>query len=411
MTHAEAELSDTSSSSLDVPPPRLVQTFETTSENIDVHLHTGKTAPAQDDAAERSRSRREFMRLLNEDTMRNARRPKTVSRKSHNPPAPRLSTAEVFTAADQVLKGKKVDVSNPRAVSDILTELDHRRVQFIERDEYLKSKQVADAMDNFKRQFYAADQEHMYNENRKRLEEKLKEGKDALESTTKDWKRKKSEFVKTCQKEIDQIQDRHDDEHAKLEAKWSSQSTKRRYSKRSPELLQQQAIERYMVLTGRLEEAEKLKARNRTTEKREAQERFKDMTKSFDGARAHLVSVQGDKIENVQDEQDFKNRHLLLIEQGELGVCRRRVSAVEYDIGEVNTVNKFVMKKFRRSYGSSIPVAFFSSGEDVDPFTRGKLNRSETHPNAFPVKAVPLDMPELQVKPMKTKRVSVSFKS
>lgn len=405
---ADLSTSSSLSSSGDPPPPQPVRTFETTSENIDVRLHNGQSKPE----SETEKSRREFMRLLRDDTVRNASRQKTVRRREPQQPPPRLSHADVMAAADQLLRGKKVDVSDVYAVSDILLELDERRLSWLQKDEYVKSKRIADVMDDFKRQFYTAGQEHMYSENRKHLEQKLKDGKEALESTTKEWKQKKKEFVRDCQKTLDHVHEEQDEEHVQLEAKWTAPSTKRRFSKRSPELLQQQAIERYLVFAGRLDEAEKLKARNQQTERREAQVKFKEMSTSFEGARSRLLTNQGERLDNVRTDQDFKMRDLTRIEQSELGVRHKRVSAVEHDINEVNTVDKYMLKKFRRQVGSSLPVACFTSGENIAPFTRGRgFNRSETHPNVLPVKSGPLQLPEFTVKPMKTKPLSVSFKA
>ena len=193
----DADLSDTSSSlssSGDLPPPQPVRTFETTSENIDVRLHTGKSKPE----SETEKSRREFMRLLRDDTVRNASRQRTVRRREPQPP-PRMSRADVMAAADQLLRGKKVDVSDVYAVSDILLELDERRLSWLQKDEYVKSKRIADVMDDFKRQFYTAGQEHMYNENRKHLEQKLTRAK--FEDLTRDLLERTKTPVRTALKD------------------------------------------------------------------------------------------------------------------------------------------------------------------------------------------------------------------
>ena len=397
---------------LEAPTP----TFATGAGEFDFHLHNGNRQPEPEPEPEHEdidKSRQEFLKAIGTQPTRAMSRPRTITRKRtlYRPQSQALTDAEVYDAASALLSGKKVNVTDPVSVAAIMKELDQRRVKLLQESEYLKSKKVGDVMAAFKKQFYLNDQELMFKENRRQLEERLKESKSALDDTTTQWKRKRSQFIESCQKTLDDVQDRHQGEHEQLESKWSAPSTQRRFTKRSAHLLQQKAIEKYMVLAGKLEEAEELKKRNQMTEKKESEQKYKEMSQSFEGARARLLSAQNDQIENVRGTQEFKMRDFMREEKKALDVCQKRVAVIQKDLDDVSDVDKFVAKKFKRTAGCPLPMSFVDGGEDLPPLSRGMgMSRSEANPSVLPMESAPLQLPPLKMKPIKQKKVSVSFK-
>ena len=408
---------------MDAPLPleSRTPTFATGTGNFDFHIHNGERQPGPNEQPSNpeseqdlEKSRREFLKAIGSESLRSSTRPRTIARKPKQPRRPQsqaLTSTEVYDAANALLQGKRVDVTDPVSVSAIVKELDQRRVKYLQGSEYLKSKHVGDVIEAFKKQFYLSDQEAMFKENRRQLEERLRESRHALDDTTSQWKRKRSEFVESCQKTLDNVQDRHQQQHAQLESKWTAPSTQRRYTKRSAQLLQQKAREKYMALSGKLEEAEELKKRNQMAEKMESEIKFQEMSQSFEGARARLLTNQNEEIDNVRDVQEMRLLGFMREEKKALDVCQKRVAAIQKDLDDVSDVDKFVAKKFKRAAGCPLPISFMDGGEDLPPLSRGKgLSRSENNPTVMPTEATPLQLPPLKVKPVKQKKVSLSFK-
>lgn len=400
-----------------ISPVTQEPTFPTAvSDKMDLHIHDGdlELKPLHK-RAESGLTRNDFLKFLaspNSSSQKN--RPKTISRKStavRRTEGERMTSNQVIETANTLLKGKKVKVSDPVTVANIVKELDNRRLEALNENEYLKSKKIGDVIDEFKKQFYILDREAMFKDSKEQLEERHRESVEALESTIKQWKEKKQEFVEQCQQEIADIQNRHQDEHIDLESKWTDPSTQRKFTKRSAYLLQQKAVEKYMVLAGKLEEAEKIKKINQVNERQEAQVKYQEMADSFEGARAKLIADQEEEIEKLKSDQEFRYRNLLTNEKEAIELCQRRITMTQQNLDEMSDMDRYIAKKFRKNADTVLPVSVLDAADDLPPLSRGKgVVRNEAgQPTILSNNPAPLQLPPLKMRPVKQKKVTVSF--
>ena len=399
-------------------------TFATVSENLDVHIHSPDMYLSENNLSNSQQlttkiltqeeiDRREFFRMMKSSSAPTSRLSNTQTRKTtaiKRDPSCSLSENEISAISDSLMKGKKLskdDLKDPGIVCAIVKELDARRVQALNNTEYLKSKKIGDVIENIKFMFFQADRDVMFQENLDTLKQKHQEALDNYEETKNEWKQKHADFVEECKNEVAALQTKQENEKAELDAKWMDPSTQRRFTKRSPTLLQQKAVEKYMVLVGDLEEAEQRKKQNLQTEKFEIQQKYLDLQESYEISRKQLVEQHNTEITQLQIDQEYKYRQLLNTEQKSYEICRRRIALAQKNLDDQSDMQKFLAKKFKRSSDSLSGV---KTNDELPQLSRGKgLSRIDINRATEP-RAIPLVLPQLKVRQSKQPKVVIHFK-
>jgi hypothetical protein len=383
-------------------------TFATVTEDLDVRVHT--------DVDPRDRQledeRREFLRLI---AGPQALCPKCGTRKSDSSvrrcEQPPLTSTQIIDIADDLMKGKKVKLTDPQSVSAVVKELDSRRLAALEGSLYLKSARIGSLIDWLKTKLYESDREALFNENIQQLKARHGESIDAYDAAVRQWKERRAAFFESCQAECAMLQDRQASEHAELEARWTDPSTQRRFTKRSSQLLQQQAVEQYMVLSGELWAAFEVRRLNQWDEKRETGAKYHDMMESFENARAKLIADQEEEVAKLRTDQEFRYRSLLKDEKIALEVCRKRVAATKRNLEEESDIDRFVARKFKRPVECVLPLSVYDVGEELPPLGRGKgvggrPDAQATLADGNAKEPAPLQLPPLKVRRFTPQKVT-----
>lgn len=404
-------------------------TFATTSEDIDVHIHNpnllilnpellkNENDEEKKEKIDEEKERREFYKFLlgNSNSAPTSRLSNNNFRRKSTtiarPPSENLSHEEIVAIADDLLKGKKVpNLINPGTVAEVVKELDTRRIDALNKNEYLKSKKIGDIIESVKNQLYQADRDLMFKENIEILRQKHQDAVDAYEEAKTEWKKRHVNFVEKCKKEATDLQAKHDNDMADLGAKWTDPSMQRKFSKRSPYLLQQRAVEKYMVLAGNLEGAEEKKKINQQNERAEAQKKYHDMQDSYESSRKQLVEAQNEELNQMRIQQEFKYRQMLVNEQNAMELCRKRIATAQRNLDEQSDVDKYIAKKFKKAPGTVLPLSAINTFEDLPTLSRGKgYAKGDIGKHVAPIPE-PLQLPPLKVRQSKQQKIVINFK-
>ena len=368
---------------------QIESTFPTTTEGMDILIASDEKAKEKPRAKSKAApidSKAAFLKSL-EPSPRT--KPKPAS-KLHKPQryvssAAPLSESEVQNICDKLMAGRKVSVEDPAHLQDVLTEFAHRRLAALEQSEYLKIKKIDEITVQLKRQYVNLTMDDLFHENLNQAKERVKQAQESLEQTKQLWKQKEADFKDRIKQEMIDLEQKHQYQQEDLENKWLDPSVQRRYNKQSKVLLQQKAIEKYMVLAGDLESAEELKKRNRETEKKEAQIKFTEMQSSYESDLAKLSSEQDHEYQELQKSHDFQYQALLKSKAEAIEIAERRLKFMQLQEQEASNNQAFVNKKKIIVDQQPIPMApVMSKNVKIAP-------------------SGPLPLPPLQVKHVKKK--------
>jgi hypothetical protein len=263
-------------------------------------------------------------------------------------------------------------MSDSDALAAVINELNRRRVESLSASKYLDSKRIGDLIDSIKRQLHQGNRQVMYEENLRQLTERYRKAVDSLEVTRRQWRDRKEKFQETCESEWRELEGRHAAQGAELEAQWNETSTQRKFTKRSARLLQQRAVEKYMVLAGQLEAAEEVKRVNRENERQETQRQYQNMMDSFENAREKLATDQNSEMAKLKSDQDLKRMNLLKDEEAAIAVCQKRAAATQRKLDDESDLGKFAAKKFKKCADRVLPTSVFIPADDLARLLRAK---------------------------------------
>ena len=296
-----------------------------------------------------------------------------------------LSESEVKSICDKLMSGRKVSVEDPSHLQDVLTEFAHRRIAALEQSEYLKIKKIDEITVQLKKQYVNLTMDDLFHENLNQAKERTKQAQESLEQTKQQWKQREAEYKERIKQEMIDLEQKHQEQQEDLESKWTDPSVQRRFNKQSKVLLQQKAIEKYMVLAGDLESAEELKKRNRETEKKEAQIKFSEMQSSYESDLAKLNAEQEQEYKELVKTHEFQYQALLKNKAEALELAERRLKFMQIQEQEASNNTAFVNKKKVIVDQQPIPMApVMSKNVKIAP-------------------SGPLPLPPLQVKHVKKK--------
>lgn len=316
-----------------------------------------------------------------------------------------LSHEEIKTLAGNILAGKGKKIDNPGTIADIVDELTNMKIDAMAEFNYKKSKQISDAITDLRMQFRIRDREAFQQERLEDLNKKINLAKDAIHQATQEWKQKKETFENICKSEQDEQEQRHFEDHQDLEDLWQQPKTIRKFSKKSPYLLQQLTIEKNLALVGNFTDAQAVQKINCRIEKFESEERTADMKDSFEFARERLIYDHAFEHQKLLHDQDLKRQVMLLQEKKDMEVYKNRLQALENVYAEESDYNKFVARKFKKSADFVLPMTCtLDGGSDIPPSGKSRVVTRDTE-NIMKVRAAnvasPLKLPPLKFKKMK----------
>lgn len=266
-----------------------------------------------------------------------------------------LTPTKVAEICKDLMEGKSVIIDDFGHLQDVLNEFARRRQAFMEKSEYLKSKKIDDICAVLKRQFATKDVEESWKESLNQAQERHQQAKEALERTKAEWKQKEQELKDKQKQEDSDLVTKFVKQDEELEAKWLDPSIQRRYNKQSKLLLQQRAREKYMVLSGQLEDAEELKKLNKETEKKESQEKHSAMQASYDADCDRLADEQDEEKKALDELHQFQLRAFLISKEEAIELAERRVKNAQLMEEEISSFEAFYAKT-KSLNATTVPV-------------------------------------------------------
>ena len=320
------------------------------------------------------------------------------------------SPEEIKEIVDRIIKKKKNEklpaIDDPATIADIVNELTNRRVNALKDNDYIQSLKLQQLAEEVRTQFRIRDREHFHEDYMRELNNKLVITKNSMKQSEEEWTAKMKEFDENCKAELDDLDNRQDEEVRDLEDRWQRPEAQRKFSKKSPQLLSQQAREKNMALIGDLVGAHEMSKIVKRTEKIEASQKYENMMMTFEKERANLM-LQQDQARDMLIAQQNQKRNNMQKQRDEINAqYKRRIQALERVIQDDADIEKFCAKKFKRSADTVIPMSATTVGGDDIP-TTGKMRAAPLNlaglmsyrENSVPT---PLQLPTLRIKRAKS---------
>ena len=322
-----------------------------------------------------------------------------------------LSRSEILAIANEQLQKKPKKnrlLNNPSILADVIDELTNMKVRAMRKGDYEKAKLIGEVITRLRRDFRMNERIGLHKERASHLDSRLKTVKGEISAIHSEWKKRKLHMKFELRDELAAMDEKHDEQMKELEEAWKSPATQRKYTKKSPGLLQALTIEKHMVLTGEFDRAQQMRKRNQRSEKREAASNYEAMEEAFQAARKQLLETQETERNELLNSQSNR-REMFLRQRGhDLEVLDKRKHAVEGLIAGEGDYDRFVARKFRKSAEVVLPkTVTMSGGADIPVAGRGHESKVDTKEvNEFRAKtiATPLMLPPLKVKRLRRKR-------
>lgn len=213
-------------------------------------------------------------------------------------------------AADNVIKGKPIDLQDPFFVSSVIEELTSRQIELLIDGEYLKAQAIIDKIAELRRHFREHDQIVFRQNHIEELRQRVKDSEILIKEKKREIKAREAALLEEQKNEVAILEDSQETTRARLETEWMDPGKQRLFNKQSPALLQNRALEIHSVLAGELALAEELKRENRQMERAEASVGARKMQAAFESAQARL---EADLAEQRQQLLDTHQRALDLL--------------------------------------------------------------------------------------------------
>ncbi|EAY16958.1 hypothetical protein TVAG_280740 [Trichomonas vaginalis G3] len=314
----------------------------------------------------------------------------------------RFTHKEISEMVDKIISGKKMKIDDPGTIADVVNELTNRRIAALNKSDYLESLKLQKLADEMKTQFRLRDREQFHQDYMNDLNSRLEDAKKSLKKAEEEWKDKEKALIQAQKENTEKIEQKMDDEMEDLEYKWQCPETTRRFSKKSPQLLNQQFIEKNLALIGDLVGAAKMQKVVQKTEKIEAEYKYNDMQSSFEKERKNLIDQQDQALEHLKNAQTLEFSTFTKQKEESIGIIKRRIATYERIINDDKDIDKFCARKFKRNADVVVPMTVTANGGDDIP-TNGKVRATPINLNGImsfreaPV-ASPLQLPTLKIK-------------
>ena len=322
------------------------------------------------------------------------------------------SPEEIKEIVEKIINKKKNEkipiYDDPATIADIVNDLTNRRINALNDSDYIQSLKLQKLAEEVRTQFRIRDREHFHEDYMRELNNKLVITKNAMKQSEEEWTIRMRDFDDMCKRELNELDNRQDEEMRELEDKWQSPEAQRRFSKKSPQLLSQQAREKNMALIGDMVGAHEMSKLVKKTEKKEATQKYEDMMMTFEKDRANLIVAQ-DNARSQMEAQQAQKRNNLQKRRDEINnQYKKRIQALERVIKDDSDIEKFCAKKFKRNADCVIPMSATTVGGDDIP-TTGKMRAAPLNLNGLISyrennTPAPLQLPTLRFKRAKSVR-------
>ncbi|OHT11204.1 hypothetical protein TRFO_01139 [Tritrichomonas foetus] len=202
---------------------------------------------------------------------------------------------------------------------------------------------------------------------------------------------------------LEYLETKQDNQLQDLEMVWREPRTTRKYTKRSPTLLNNQYVERHYALIGEYDQAAAVHKINSKIEKIETSEKHQSLNASFERARSNLLNDQEKTKEIVTTTQNTHMDLNKVDQQAELEKLHKRQVILENLLEEEADIDKFVAKRFKKASGTVLPMSVtLNGGTSLSPKKNGTSRDVSNMVNFVqtPI-ASPLPLPPLTVKKLK----------
>lgn len=300
------------------------------------------------------------------------------------------TTDEIERATDIYLRSGKIQLQDPVFIASVIEEMIARYLQLIEQSEYKKAHDVKLKINQLKELFYNQDSTSFRQHHMEKLQNMKKEMEVCIKDTQKIWAGKVAEKKEEFKTQIYNLEDKQNLSRQNLENEWRQPNKQRKYNKQSKELIHSRAVEKYMVIAGELELAEKQKKKNIRIEKHETKKGYEVMSTEFEHARDRLEVELDKQKEDLKTQQTFELQKMKLNERAEIDLIKKRITYVDKLIKNEERIQKTKVIKHSRSKSSELPV-LSRTAENISA-------KNELKMKTMDLTAKPLPLPPLTVK-------------
>jgi len=350
---------------------------------------------------------KEFLEMMNEDSPR--KRSKSSNQVFSNRIPEKISiftNEEIVKMADLLVSGKKKEIKDPATTADLINELTNRRVEAMQRNDYVASQKIGSIVDDLRLSYRQRDRETFHNERIEELKQRLIDAKDMLKNVESIWKTRIDEQKQLNKDDIIRIKKRHQEEQDALENEWKTPQTARKFSKRSAQLLQHQTAEKYLALVGNYQEAASLRKEISKLENFEISQKYEDMRIAFNKELERLKSKQEIQINNTESSQKSNIAFMEKKAALDIEACNKRVNSITNLLEEEGSFANFCARKFKKPVDVVVPMSVtINGGTDLPTAGRSRVAVKNTGKiMEFRESSVfsPLPLPTLKIKKRKS---------
>ena len=312
--------------------------------------------------------------------------------------------AESAQIAQDLVDGKKRKIVNAAGIADVIDELTTLQVESMEAGDYRKTCKIRTVIQTLRQNFRKQDRDKYHKARLDELKQLLSEAESQKAEAVKKWKTKEDEFKATRNKQAKELDERHEQEMMACKDLWSDEKTTRRYSKRSPLLLNRMFVEKQLLLLGDYTEATQQRKINTQSEKEETSERFREYSSSFEGAQKRLLKKHESEVREFNQTKQIQWEILMKKENAELERHTKRVESLQRILEEEGKIENFVAKKFKHGPEMVLPLSVTCAGGDDIP-TMGKTRMEQKTESVWVRFRGTTNVPALSLPPLKFKKI------
>jgi hypothetical protein len=194
---------------------------------------------------------------------------------------------------------------------------------------------------------------------------------------------------------------RHDEELVRLEEQWRTAEMTRKFNKRSSVLLNQQIVEKRLLLIGDFAAADKVRRNNKRAEAEEVNDRFGEYHSHFELVRAQMLARHRKECGELSQSQDFDMKLFQKKKADAIEVVSKRVKSLQALLAEESQFEKFVARKFKKGPEFVLPMTVTTDGgDDIPPTGKSRIFlgvQEFRDRNSFG----PLPLPTLKARPVR----------
>jgi hypothetical protein len=311
---------------------------------------------------------------------------------------------EIADIALDVVSGhpkQHIDMRSSALVSEVLCELAALKIEAVQQSDYRGAKRISDASDRLRATFRERGRASFHRDRVSELQHRFSAARAALSAGAEVWARRESEFAAESQRELQALSARHSERLLGLEDTWRDSRTARRFSKKSPHLLNSLAIEKSLVLIGDLATAMEMRRINQRIEKAEEVDSYGALEGGFEAARQQMLDDHRHEIDELRANQNARRSVMLADKEREIRVLTNRIQALRQVLDDEGNYDNFVARKFKKPADIVVAMSVTANGGmDLPPNGQQGTARERENLRRFREVSVatPLNLPPLSVK-------------